>query len=80
MARQRRIWLCREGIYYTAVFLAVLIGAVSRQLNLLMLLGCVLSGPLLFHEVECRGEPLEMIGSKKRRLPSIAVSIVVPAR
>lgn len=48
MARQRQIWPCREGIYYTAVFMAVLIGAVSRQLNLLMLLGCVLSGPLLF--------------------------------
>jgi uncharacterized protein (DUF58 family) len=48
MVRQRRIRLCREGFYYTVVFLAVLIGAVSRQLNLLMLLGCALGGPLLF--------------------------------
>lgn len=48
MARQREIRLCREGVYYTVVVLAVLFGAVSRQLNLLMLLGCVLAGPLLF--------------------------------
>ena len=48
MARHRQIRLCREGVYYTVVFLAVLIGAVSRQLNLLMLLGCTLGGPLLF--------------------------------
>jgi Protein of unknown function DUF58 len=48
MARERQIRFCREGLYYTAVFLAVLIGAVSRQLNLLMLVGCVLLGPLLF--------------------------------
>jgi uncharacterized protein (DUF58 family) len=48
MVRQRRIRLCREGFYYAVVFLAVLIGAVSRQLNLLMLLGCALGGPLLF--------------------------------
>jgi len=40
--------LTREGLYYTIVFLAVLIGAVSRQLNLLMLVGCVLGGPLVF--------------------------------
>lgn len=38
----------REGVYYTVVFLAVLIGAVSRQLNLLMLVGCVMAGPLIF--------------------------------
>ncbi len=48
MASPRQIWLCREGVYYTAVLLAVLIGAVSRQLNLLMLVGSVLAGPLLF--------------------------------
>lgn len=48
MSRQRQIRFCREGLYYTAVFLAVLVGSVSRQLNLLMLLGCVLLGPLLF--------------------------------
>ncbi len=48
MARPRHIRLTREGAYYTVVFLAVLVGAVSRQLNLLMLLGCVLGGPLLF--------------------------------
>ncbi len=48
MARPRTIRLTREGLYYTTVFLAVLIGALSRQLNLLMLIGCLLGGPLLF--------------------------------
>jgi uncharacterized protein (DUF58 family) len=48
MSRPRQIRLSREGLYYTIVFLAVLIGAVSRQLNLLMLVGCVLGGPLVF--------------------------------
>lgn len=48
MSSQRQIWLCREGLAYIVVFLAVLIGAVSRQLNLLMLLGSMLAGPLLF--------------------------------
>jgi uncharacterized protein (DUF58 family) len=48
MASPRQIRLCREGLYYTLVLLAVLSGAVSRQLNLLMLLGSVMAGPLLF--------------------------------
>jgi uncharacterized protein (DUF58 family) len=48
MARQTQVRISREGLYYTIVVLAVLIGAVSRQLNLLMLLGSVLAGPLLF--------------------------------
>lgn len=48
MSSQRQITLCREGVYFTVVAMAVLIGAVSRQLNLLMLLGCVLTGPLVF--------------------------------
>jgi uncharacterized protein (DUF58 family) len=48
MARQSQTRIGREGLYYTVVLLAVLFGAVSRQLNLLMLLGGVLAGPLLF--------------------------------
>lgn len=48
MARQSQTRFCREGVYYTFVLLAVLIGAESRQLNLLMLLGSVLAGPLVF--------------------------------
>ncbi len=60
--------LCREGFYYTAVFLAVLIGAVSRQLNLLMLVGCVMGGPLLFSLLYGR---LALRGIRvKRRLPA----------
>jgi uncharacterized protein (DUF58 family) len=48
MARQRQVWICREGIYYTLVVAAVVIGGNARQLNLLMLLGSVLAGPLVF--------------------------------
>ncbi|REK06700.1 MAG: DUF58 domain-containing protein [Planctomycetota bacterium] len=48
MARPRQIRFTREGLYYTVVFLAVLLGAVGRQLNLLMLVGCLLAGPLVF--------------------------------
>ncbi|HEX3724958.1 MAG TPA: DUF58 domain-containing protein [Pirellulales bacterium] len=48
MIRKRRISLCREGQYYLLVLLAVLLGATARQLNLLMLLGAMLAGPLLF--------------------------------
>ena len=48
MANQRRIRISREGLSYTLVVLAVLTGAVARELNLLMLLGSVLAGPLLF--------------------------------
>jgi uncharacterized protein (DUF58 family) len=47
MARPRQIRITREGFYYSLVLLAVLIGATSRQLNLLMLIGCVLLGPML---------------------------------
>ncbi len=48
MARQRQIRICREGWYYILVMLAVLVGGTLRQLNLLMLLGSVLAGPLVF--------------------------------
>jgi uncharacterized protein (DUF58 family) len=48
MTEHRQIWLCREGLWYAVVVLAVLIGSVSRQLNLLMLVGCILVGPFLF--------------------------------
>jgi uncharacterized protein (DUF58 family) len=48
MARRRQMWLCSEGFYYLLVVLAVLIGATIRQLNLLILLGAVLAGPLVF--------------------------------
>jgi uncharacterized protein (DUF58 family) len=51
MARQRHIRICREGVYYLLVVSAVLVGGTARQLNLLMLLGGVLAGPLLFSVV-----------------------------
>jgi len=47
MARPRQIRITREGFYYSLVLAAVLIGATSRQLNLLMLIGCVLLGPMI---------------------------------
>jgi hypothetical protein len=48
MAHKRRLSICREGFYYTLVVLAILSGATFRQLNLLILLGAVLAGPLVF--------------------------------
>lgn len=48
MAHRRQVWLSREGLWYALVVVCVLAGAVSRQLNLLILLGSVLAGPLLF--------------------------------
>jgi uncharacterized protein (DUF58 family) len=48
MTRLWRMRLSREGVYYCLVVLAVLSGAVGRQLNLLMLVGSVLAGPFLF--------------------------------
>ncbi len=48
MARRRQTRLTRQGFYYLLVLLAVVIGATLRQLNLLILLGTVLAGPLVF--------------------------------
>ena len=48
MAHRRQFWLCREGLWYALVVVCVLGGAVGRQLNLLILLGSVLAGPLIF--------------------------------
>ena len=67
MARQRQIRICREGLYYTLVVLAVLIGAFSRQLNLLMLLGSMLAGPLLFSLIYGRMALRHLVVA--RRLP-----------
>lgn len=48
MARRRQSRLTRQGFYYLLVLLAVVVGATLRQLNLLILLGTVLAGPLVF--------------------------------
>lgn len=48
MPQRRQIWLSREGLWYALVVVCVLGGAVGRQLNLLILLGSVLAGPLIF--------------------------------
>lgn len=48
MSYRRQVWLSREGLWYALVVACVLSGAVGRQLNLLILLGSVLAGPLLF--------------------------------
>jgi uncharacterized protein (DUF58 family) len=40
--------LSREGLYYSVVVAAILGGALGRQLNLLMLVGSVMAGLLLF--------------------------------
>jgi uncharacterized protein (DUF58 family) len=40
--------MCREGLYYSVIVLAVLTGAMIRQLNLLMLVGSIMAGLLVF--------------------------------
>ena len=45
--RQRRIMITPAGIYYLAVMLVVFGGAVIRQMNLLLVLGGMMAGPLL---------------------------------
>jgi uncharacterized protein (DUF58 family) len=68
MARQRQIRICREGVYYILVVVAVLAGGTARQLNLLMLMGSILAGPLLFSFIYGR-LALRRIGVT-RNLPS----------
>ena len=46
MARQRQIRFSPVGVSYTIVLLAVIIGASARQLNLLMLLGTLVTNKL----------------------------------
>jgi uncharacterized protein (DUF58 family) len=48
MAHRRQVWLSREGWWYALVVACVLGGALGRQLNLLIMVGSILAGPLLF--------------------------------
>ncbi len=68
MARPRQIRITREGFYYSLVLAAVLIGATSRQLNLLMLIGCVLLGPMILNLVYGRWATGKL--TVHRRLPT----------
>lgn len=72
MISKRRLRFTREGIYYTLVVVAVLIGASVRQLNLLMLLGSMLTGPLLFSLVYGR-VALRRIQVERRLPPQLHV-------
>jgi uncharacterized protein (DUF58 family) len=47
MFRSRRITVSREGVYYAAVVVIVFSGALFRQVNLLLVLAGLISGPLL---------------------------------
>ncbi len=70
MARQRQIRIGREGVYYSLVLLAVLVGATVRQLNLLMLVGSMLAGPLLFSLIYGR-LALRRIAVKRKLPPDL---------
>ena len=67
MVRQRQIRLAREGVYFTLVMLAMLAGAVGRQLNLLMLVGSVMAGLLAIALVYGRFALRQL--TVERRLP-----------
>ena len=47
MSAQRKTILCREGWCYLFVLGMVLAGAMMREINLLLMLACLLAGPLL---------------------------------
>ncbi len=49
MPIRRRAWLTREGWYYLALLTFVLGGAVLRSGNLLLILGGLMVGPLIFN-------------------------------
>ena len=44
-----RTSLCREGLYYLLIMLLVFAGAMIKEVNLLLLLGGMMLGPLLFN-------------------------------
>ena len=48
MPRQRHTIVCREGWYYLLVLGIVFVGAMARDVNLLLILSGLLVGPLLF--------------------------------
>ncbi|MHC4180332.1 MAG: DUF58 domain-containing protein, partial [Planctomycetota bacterium] len=48
MLRQRRTTICREGWYYLLVLGMVFVGAMARDVNLLLLLAGMLAGPVIF--------------------------------
>jgi len=47
MRRIHHMSITREGLFYLAVMGTILVAAIIRQINLLMLLYGVLAGPLL---------------------------------
>jgi len=47
--RFRGVSITREGAYFFLVFLFILAGAIVRNLQLLMILACMLLGPLLYN-------------------------------
>lgn len=47
MPRQRQTTVCREGWYYLLVLVMVFIGAMLRDVNLLLVLAGMLAGPLI---------------------------------
>ena len=49
MLQSRRTRLCREGWHYLLVLAFVVVGAVSKQVNLLVALAALMAAPLLFN-------------------------------
>lgn len=65
--RHRRVRICREGIIYLAVCSVVLLGSILRDVNLLLVLACMMIGPFLLNGVVAAA----MVGSLRvsRELP-----------
>ncbi|MEX0793677.1 MAG: DUF58 domain-containing protein [Pirellulaceae bacterium] len=47
--RFRGVTITREGLYYLLVFLFILVGAIIRDFQLLMVLACMLLGPIIYN-------------------------------
>ncbi|MDA0658167.1 MAG: DUF58 domain-containing protein [Planctomycetota bacterium] len=49
--RRRRVRICREGLIYLAVCSVVLLGSILRDVNLLLVLACMMIGPFLLNGI-----------------------------
>ena len=67
----RHFTICREGWYYLFVLAFVVIGALLRDINLLVVVAGMLTGPLLF-SVYCVLTTLRGVGVERRLPPHIS--------
>lgn len=52
---KKRVRLCREGVYYLAVCAFVLLGSILRDVNLLLVVACMMIGPFVLNGLAAAG-------------------------